>query len=363
MAEKDYYKILGVARNATKEEIKTAYKKLAKQHHPDVNKDAGSTEKFKEINEAASVLGDDAKKQQYDQYGSDFERKYHQDFSRSYQGADFEDMDFGDVFEMFFGGGFNTGRGHRRARGRDLRYDTTITLEEAAVGVKKSINLEKPETCEDCEGRGGDDYDTCNDCNGQGVKKVTQRTPFGMFSSAVTCKKCQGHGEVIKNVCSTCKGKGIVTKKKTLEVKIPAGVDSGAQLRLQEEGEAVKGGTTGDLYIFIDVKKHKYFERANDDIVLEIPISVTQAILGDEIEVPTLDGKAVLKIPEGTQPETIFRMKGKGIQHLNQHGIGDELVKVKVEIPEKLTRKQEELIKEFDKESGKKKSIFDKLFK
>lgn len=361
MSEKDYYKILGVQKSASKEEIKSAYKKLAKEFHPDVNKAPNATEKFKEINEAASVLGDDAKRQQYDQFGSDFERKYHQDFSQRYSGQDFDDMDFGDVFEMFFGGGFTQGS-QRNSRGRDLRYDMEITLEEAASGIKKSITLEKPVLCEDCGGRGGEDYERCSECNGQGVKRVRQQTPFGIFESRVTCKRCQGHGEIVKNICQTCKGKGILHKKKTLEVTIPAGVDSGAQLRLREEGEAVKGGTTGDLYIFIDVKKHHYFDREGDDIILEIPVSVTQAMLGDEVEVPTLEGKVMLKIPKGTQPETTLRMKNRGIPHLNHHGAGDQLIKVKVEIPEKLTRRQEELLKEFDKESGKRKSILDRLF-
>lgn len=363
MADKDYYKVLGIDKNASKEEVKSAYKKLAKQYHPDVNKEPSATEKFKEINEAASVLGDDQKRKQYDTYGADFERKYHQDFNQQFSGFDFEDMDFGDLFEMFFSGGFGgSGQGHRRSRGRDLRYDVEITLEEAAKGVKKSVTIEKPELCEDCDGRGGEDYERCSDCDGKGAKRVRQQTPFGIFESRVTCKRCQGHGEIIKNTCSTCKGRGIIHKKKTLEVNIPAGVDSGAQLRLREEGEAVKNGTTGDLYIFIDVKKHKYFEREGDDIILEIPITITQAILGDEVEVPTLDGKAALKIPRGTQPETILRMRNKGIQNLNHHGPGDQLVKIKVEIPEKLNRKQEELMKEFEKESGKKKNFLEKLF-
>lgn len=361
MADKDYYKILGVEKNASKEDIKTAYKRLAKRYHPDVNKDSGATEKFKEINEAASVLGDDNKRAQYDAYGTDFERQYHQNFRQDFSGFDFEDMDFGDIFEMFFGGQFNAGKS-RRSRGRDLRYDMSITLEEAAKGVKKSIVLEKPELCDDCDGKGGDDYETCNECQGKGVKRVNQRTPFGVFQSTVTCRKCEGRGEIIKNTCTTCKGQGIIHKKKTLEVNIPAGVDSGAQLRLTAEGEAIKGGTKGDLYIFIDVKAHKYFNREGDDIVLEVPITVTQAILGDEIDVPTIEGKASLKIPKGTQPETVFRMRNKGIPHLNHHGIGDELVKIKIEIPEKLTKKQEELIKEFEKDLGKPKTLFDKLF-
>lgn len=362
MAEKDYYKILGVGKNATKEEIKSAYKKLAKQYHPDVNKASDATEKFKEISEAASVLGDDSKRRQYDQFGADFERKYHQDFSRNFSGFDFEDMDFGDVFEMFFGGGFNQGR-NRHMRGRDLRYDMDITLEEAFEGVKKTITLEKPETCKECDGRGGDDYETCNECAGKGIKKVTQRTPFGIFQSSVTCKRCDGRGDIIRNVCDECDGKGIIRREKRLEVSIPAGVDSGAQLRLKEEGEAVKSGTTGDLYIFINVKKHKYFDREEDDILLDVPITVTQAMLGDSIEVPTLNGSVDLKIPRGTQPETVFRLKGKGIPHLNHYGSGDQLVKVKVHIPEKLNKKQEELIRSFAELSGKPKSFFEKLFK
>ena len=361
MPDKDYYKILGVARNATKEDIKTAYKRLAKKYHPDVNKASDATERFKEINEAASVLGDDNKRAQYDTYGSDFERQYHQNFRQDFSGFDVDDMDFGDIFEMFFGGGFSDGRS-RRNRGRDIRYDLEITLEEAAKGIKKTIHMEKPEFCDDCDGRGGDDYETCNECGGKGVKRVNQRTPFGVFQSSVTCRKCEGRGEIIKNVCTTCKGRGVIGKKRIVEVGIPAGVDSGAQLRLVGEGEAVKGGTKGDLYIFIEVRKHKYFVRSGDDIILDAPITVTQAILGDDIEVPTLEGKATLKIPRGTQSDTVFRMRAKGVQHLNHHGIGDELVRIKIEIPEKLTKRQEELMKEFEKEMGKPKTIFEKLF-
>jgi molecular chaperone DnaJ len=361
MADKDYYKILGLERGATKEEIKSAYKRLAKQFHPDVNKDPTATEKFKEISEAASVLGDDAKRKQYDQFGSDFERRYHQDFSRSYQGFDFEDMDFGDLFEMFFGGGFNTGRS-RHSRGRDMRYDMEITLEEVASGVTKEITLEKPEMCPECKGRGGDDFETCNECNGKGIKRVTQRTPFGVFQSQVTCKKCEGRGEIIKNVCSECDGEGIIHKKKKLEVNIPAGVDTGAQLRLRGEGEAVKNGASGDLFIVISVASHDYFEREEDDIILEVPVTIGQAILGDTIEVPTLDGRVDLKIPRGTQPETVLRLRGKGVKHLNHPGSGDQLVKVKVHIPEKLSKKQEEVIREFAS-IEKPKNIFEKLFK
>ncbi|MEM4711357.1 MAG: DnaJ domain-containing protein, partial [Candidatus Woesearchaeota archaeon] len=216
MAEKDYYKILGVNRNATKEEIKSAYKRLAKQYHPDVNKDPDAAEKFKEINEAASVLGDDAKRKQYDQFGADFERRYHQNFSREFSDFDFEDMDFGDLFEMFFGGGYS-GRS-RRSRGRDLRYDLEITLEEAAFGTKKEISIQKPETCSVCNGKGGDDFETCSECNGKGIKRITQRTPFGIFQSTVTCKKCEGRGEIIRNICKECDGEGIINKKKKIEI-------------------------------------------------------------------------------------------------------------------------------------------------
>lgn len=362
MADKDYYKILGVEKNASKEEIKSAYKRLAKQYHPDVNKEPSTAEKFKEINEAASVLGDDSKRKQYNQFGSDFERRYHQNFSRDFSGFDFEDMDFGDLFEMFFGGGMSSGR-NRRQRGRDMRYDIEITLNEAATGIKKEIKLEKPETCPSCKGRGGDDFETCNECNGRGIKKVTQRTPFGIFQSTVTCKKCSGRGEIIKNVCSECDGEGVLHKKKKLEVTIPAGVDTGAQLRLKGEGEAVKNGESGDLYVVISVASHEFFEREEDDIILEVPITIGQAILGDTIEVPTLDGKVDLKIPRGTQPETVLRLRGKGVKHLNHPGSGDQLVHVKVSIPEKLSKKQEELIHEFASIEKKPKNIFEKLFK
>lgn len=360
MAEKDYYKILNVNSNASKEEIRSAYKKLAKQYHPDINKSPGATEKFKEINEAASVLGDDSKRKQYDQFGSDFEKKYHQDFSRDFSGMDFEDIDFGDLFGMFFGGG-GSGKS-RRSHGRDMRYNMNITLKEAAFGVKKKIHLQKSESCSECRGRGGEDFETCNDCNGKGVKKVTQRTPFGIFQSSVTCKRCDGRGEIIRNVCSECDGEGVLHKEKTLEVDIPPGVDTGAQLIFKGEGEAVKNGISGDLYVVITVEKHDYFEREEDDLILEMPISVGQAILGDTIEVPTLDGKVDLKIPKATQPETILRLKGKGIKHLNHSGTGDQLVKIKIQIPEKISKKQEELIREFIS-IEKPKNIFEKLFK
>ena len=358
LAEKDYYKILGVDRKATKEEIKAAYKRLAKQYHPDVNKSSDATERFKEINEAASVLGDDQKRSQYDQLGPDFERRYHQDFSQQFSG--FEDMDFGDLFEMFFGG-FGQQRS-RRSRGRDLRYDIEISFEEAAKGAKKTIKVEKPELCPECNGKGGDDYEACNECNGKGVKRVSQRTPFGVFQSTTTCRKCGGRGEIIKNVCENCDGEGIVQKEKKLEVNIPAGVDRGAQLRLRGEGEAVKNAQPGDLYVVIDVAKHKYFQREGDDILLDVPISVSQSMLGDEIDVPTLDGKVSLKIPKGTQPEAVFRLKGRGIKRLNYPGTGDQLVKIKVQIPSKLTKKQEELMRQFAT-LEKPKGLFEKLFK
>ncbi|MEM4711226.1 MAG: J domain-containing protein, partial [Candidatus Woesearchaeota archaeon] len=305
-------------------------------------------------------LGDDAKRKQYDQFGADFERRYHQNFSREFSDFDFEDMDFGDLFEMFFGGGYS-GRS-RRSRGRDLRYDLEITLEEAAFGTKKEISIQKPETCSECNGKGGDDFETCSECNGKGVKRITQRTPFGIFQSTVTCKKCEGRGEIIRNICKECDGEGIINKKKKIEINIPAGVYTGSQLRIKGEGEAVKNGQSGDLYIVISVEPHKYFEREEDDIILEVPITITQAILGDVIEIPTLNGKVDLKIPKGTQPGTILRLKGKGIKHLNYPGSGDQLVKVKVIIPEKLTKKQEELIREFAS-IEKPKNIFEKLFK
>ena len=361
--EKDYYKILGVSRNATKEEIKSAYKKLAKQHHPDLSKSPDAAEKFKEINEAAAVLGDDSKRAQYDQFGTAGEQSQGGGFS----GFDFSDFmsesgasgfDFDSIFENFFGGGQ---RGRRRQRGSDLRYDLEIELEDAAFGAAKTISVPRLEECGKCGGTGAEsksDIVACDECNGRGVTTRTQRTPFGLFSTTASCRKCKGQGKYIKNGCRECSGRGVVQKTRKIEVKIPAGATDGTNLRVQGEGEAgERGVSSGDLYIVIHVKPNEIFERNENDIYVKARVPFSVAALGGEIEVPTLKGKANLKIPAGTQSNTVFRMNRQGIPDLHSHHVGDENVEVIISVPEKLTQKQKKLLEEFEKESKSKKGF------
>jgi molecular chaperone DnaJ len=367
---KDYYKTLGVERDASKEEIKAAYKRMAKKYHPDINKDSNATEKFKEINEAASVLGDEKKRDEYNRFGtvgsgpaagpgsSDFSGFDSSGFGFDTFGGEF---DFGDIFDAFTGGGGFSGFGGRRGRrqtyrGNDLRYDLEVSLEEAATGIKKSISITKLERCATCDGKGYENEDSiadCIDCKGTGRITRQQRTPFGIFQSTTLCGRCHGEGKTIDTPCKTCHGEGRVRNSKKLEITVPAGVDDNTRLKIAGEGEGgPKGGSPGDLYLFISVSSHRLFERNGDDLELEVPISFSQAALGDEIEIPTIEGKAKLRIPPGTQTNTIFRMKDKGIPHLNNAGKGTENVKVVVETPKKLTRKQRELLEEFAHESG-----------
>lgn len=367
MTKKDYYETLGVSKDASKEEIKKAYKKLAMKYHPDVSKEKDAAEKFKQLSEAYAVLSDDEKRKQYDTFGFDaFRQAYSQE--DIFRGFDFEDI-FGDlfggnnIFDMLFGGG---GRRPRRRIGSNLRYDLEIDFEEAAFGVKKKIEVERHEKCNDCDGTGAKNKDmiTCPDCHGSGVFRKTQRTPFGMFSQTTTCRACQGEGEVMKEACSECHGKGVFTKKRNITVKVPAGVNTGSTLRLSGEGESVRNGPNGDLFVVVHAKPHKFFQRDEDDIYFELPISFSQAALGDEVEIPTLRGKAKLKIPAGTQSETVFRLKGEGIENIEGHGKGDQYVKVKIKTPSKLNKKEKELFKELSKTDKKdlKSSFLDKLF-
>ncbi len=368
MTDKDYYKILGVAKGASKEDIKKAYKQLAKKYHPDLNShDPQASEKFKEINEAASVLADEQKRKQYDQFGTTAEKFGGSDFS----GFDFSDFmrgssfDFGNIFDTFFGGG-GIHRAHMDTSGASLRFDIEITLEEAAEGATKKIVIPKLETCDECSGKGvmsSSDIETCSVCQGSGYEKRVRRTPFGYFATTTNCSKCGGEGEIISNPCSTCGGTGRVEKRKTLSINIPAGVEDGMKLRVSGEGEAgLKGGTRGDLFVVVHIAEHELFERDGNDISIEMPISFTQAALGDEIEVPTLDGSAKLRIPPGTQTDTIFRVRGKGLPSLRGAGRGSQNVKVIVKVPEKLTKREHELLEELDQELRKKKGFFEKLF-
>ncbi len=369
MPEKDYYKILGVEKNATKDEIKKAYKKLAKKYHPDLNKSSDATEKFKEINEAAAVLADDEKRSQYDQYGTTADQ------FRGFEGFDFSDFmsdigssfDFDSIFESFFGGRtpFSSRRTRARRRGSDLRYDLEITLEEAATGATKHIVIPRLEQCTKCDGSGAEsesDIVSCPECNGSGVQRRTQRTPFGMFSTTTTCRKCHGQGKYIKKECAICDGTGVVKKTRKLEIKVPAGAEEGTNLRITGEGEAAAGAESGDLYVIIHMKEHEIFERHGDDIYVKLPVPFSIAALGGEAEVPTLEGKAKLKIPSGTQNNTIFRMKNHGVPYLHGHGRGNENVEVVIEVPEKLSKKQKELLREFEKETKKKKGFLGKIF-
>jgi len=365
---KDYYKILGVEKSASKAEIKKAYKKLAKKYHPDLNKgDKDSETKFKDVNEAASVLGDDGKRSQYDQFGSDGPG-----FQSGFNGFDFNDFgssfDFGDIFDQFFGGGFG-GRRSSVRRGSDLRFDMEITLEDAAFGTSQTILVPRNETCKSCEGTGAKDKDsikTCDLCHGSGQIRKTQRTPFGLFQTQSTCDQCNGSGKIYKELCEYCDGNGVMPKKRKLKVTIPAGVDSGNRLRISGEGEAgLRGGPPGDLYVVVFVKRHRIFERDGHDIIVDVPISFTQAVFGDEIDVPTLKNKVKMKIPKGTQSHTVFNIRGKGIPVVNGYGKGDQKVKVIVQIPEKLTKKQREVLSEYGKEMGEQskpqKGFFEKI--
>lgn len=353
---KDYYKILSVERGASKEEIKKAYKKLAKTYHPDINKEPGAQEKFKEINEAAAVLGDDEKRRNYDQFGTaDFGGAGGFDYSDFMRGADFS-FDFGDIFDMFFGGG---GRPRSRAgpqRGSDLLFDLEITLEEVAFGKKGMITVPRMERCDGCQGTGAEsssDIETCKDCHGHGVVRETRRTPFGVFSTQGHCRTCGGDGKIVKQPCNLCEGSGVVQKTRKLTVNIPPGVEEGMRVRLAGEGEAgEKGGQAGDLYVRVHVKAHEMFERHDNDIYTEIPISFTQVVFGADIEVPTLQSTAKMKILAGTQTNTIFKLRGKGIPSVQGGYTGDELVRVIVQTPTGLSKKQRDILQEYAKAGG-----------
>jgi molecular chaperone DnaJ len=369
----DYYELLGVNKGATKQEIKKAYKKLAMKYHPDrapSDKKDEYEAKFKQISEAASVLGDEKKKAQYDQFGK-------AGFNGAQAGGaqGFSGFDFSDIFSSFGGGssgGFEDifdhltgGRGRsRRSRaqkGSDLLYEITISLEDVASGIKREIPLNKLENCTKCSGKGATKFNSCHHCNGQGSVKTTQRTPFGVFQQTGACSYCQGRGESPQDSCDECAGEGYVRKRKKIEVSIPAGIENGMRLRVRQEGEAGRlGGPNGDLFVHVNVREHKFFKREDDNLKITIPISYTQAVLGDEIEVPTIDGKATLTIPAGTDSQTTFRMKNKGLKSLNG-GYGDEMVKVTIEVPKKLSKKQKDLIKKFDEEKPLK-SFLKKIF-
>ena len=362
MSEKDYYKILGVDKNASKEEIKKAYKKLAKQYHPDINKEADAADKFKKINEAASVLGDDKKRQHYDQFGTTAENMG--GFSGFNDFSGFGNFDFDDIFDSFFGGGGFSRRTHVD-RGSDIHAQIEITLKDVYNGLTKEFVLERQETCSTCDGSGAEkdsDIINCNECGGSGQVRKMQKTPFGIFQTSSTCSTCQGSGQVIKNKCGKCKGRGKVLKDVNLEVQIPKGVADGNTLRLAGQGNFGKHGS-GNLYVTVNVKEDDFFKREDDDLHCTVPISFIQATLGSEIKVPTINGKATLKIPPGTQSHTIFRMNDKGLPSLHGKHFGDQLVKVKLETPKKLSKKAKNLIEDLALELGENVEPQKKFFK
>ena len=345
MSKRDYYEILGVNRDASTDEIKKAYRKLAMKHHPDRNPDSkGAEDKFKEANEAYEVLSDEQKRATYDRFG-------HAGMEGAMgggQGGGFDGFGdaFSDIFGDLFGGG---GRGRANVyRGADLRYNLEITLEEAARGADKTIRIPTAETCGTCDGSGakpGTQPQTCTTCGGAGQVRMQQ----GFFSIQQNCPKCHSSGRMITDPCGTCQGAGRVKTHKTLEVKIPAGIDSGMRLRHGGHGEpGVNGGPPGDLYVEIHIRRHSVFERTNDDLHCEMPISFVTATLGGEIEIPTLDGMARLKIPAETQTGKVFRLRGKGIKNVRSHAPGDLMCHVVIETPVKLTARQKELLREFE---------------
>jgi molecular chaperone DnaJ len=360
MAEKrDYYEVLGVGRNATPEEIKKAYKKLAKKYHPDLNPDSKTAEeKFKEVSEAYSVLSDDNQRARYDQFGHEGLNGQGMGGFGGFGGFGGQGFDMGDIFSSFFGGGFGgqTRDPSAPQRGGDLRLDLTVTFEEAAKGVEKEVSVTRMEACPDCKGSGakpGTGRETCSQCNGSGRVRLNQTTPFGQFQTVKTCSACGGSGSIIKEPCPKCGGSGRVRKHHKIKVNVPAGVDNGSRLRMQGEGEGgVNGGSNGDLFIYVTVKPHKFFKREGDNVFLEQQISFAEAALGADIEVPTLDGPVKLTIPEGTQTGTTFRLRGKGVPYLNGSSRGDQYVTVVVETPKSLNKEQKDLLLKFAEAGG-----------
>lgn len=354
MVKEDYYEVLGVNKNATDDEIKSAFRKLAKQYHPDLqtgDKTAAEA-KFKEINEAYEVLSDKEKRAKYDQFGhAAFDPAAGGGYGGGYGGAGFGD--FSDIFDTMFGGfgGFGGGQQSRSgpARGNDLKYNLSLTFEEAAFGVRKEILVPREENCPTCGGSGakpGSKPVKCTTCGGSGQVRVQQNTMFGSFATVRTCDACNGTGKIISDPCADCRGKGRVHKSNRINVNIPAGIDNGQTLTMRGEGEAGRrGGPSGDLYIGINVKPHKLFVRKGYDIYLDMSIPMTVAALGGEIQVPTLTGNVKYNVPEGTQTATTFRLKEQGISRLNSSGKGDMLVRVNVQIPKRLSDEQKELVR------------------
>jgi molecular chaperone DnaJ len=345
-SKRDYYEVLGVSRDANEEELKRAYRRLARQYHPDVNKGADAEERFKEINEAYEVLSDRDKRARYDRFG----HAGVQDAGMGTSGFGGFGFGFEDIFDSFFGGMRTDASRHRPQRGRDLRYDLTLSFAEAIFGCEKDLELYRYESCPVCKGTGAKPGTTpvrCTECNGTGEIRRVQRSFLGSLVNVTTCPKCGGTGEEIPTPCPECGGKKQVRRPRRLAVKIPPGVDNGTQIRLTGEGEeGTLGGPPGNLYVFITVEPHKFFARQENNILLELSINVAQAALGDKVNIPTLDGEEELAIPAGTQNGTVFRLKGRGVPYLRRNGRGDQVVVVTIQIPQKLSPRQQQLFHE-----------------
>ena len=375
MADKrDYYEVLGLNKGASDDEIKKAYRQNAKKYHPDLHPgDKAAEEKFKEVNEAYEVLSDKEKKARYDQFGHAGVDPNYGSGAGGYGGNPFSGgIDIDDIFSSFFGGfGGNRGRSaNRPQRGSDVNAAVTITFEEAAKGCKKTINFNSVDNCDSCHGTGaepGTQAKTCSACGGSGRVTVNQRTPFGTVQTQRSCDACHGTGKVIEHPCHKCNGSGRHRKNHTVDVSIPAGIKDQMMLNVSGHGNAgYNGGPKGDLHVTVNVKNHNLFERRGDDVWCDLTITLTQAVLGSEVVVPTLDGKVNYSIHEGTQPNDVFRLKGRGIPHLGGRGKGDQYCRVVVEIPKNLNNKQKELIRQFEsttteKNYAKRKNFFDKL--
>ncbi|MCL1948825.1 MAG: molecular chaperone DnaJ [Turicibacter sp.] len=379
MAKRDYYDVLGVSKTSNDQEIKRAYRKLAKLYHPDVATEEGAEAKFKEVQEAYDVLSDGDKRAAYDRYGhaaTDGAGGFGgfgggNPFGGGGFGGGFDDL--GDIFGSMFGGAFGGGGGGRSnpnaaQRGQDMAREMTLTFEEAVFGTSKDITLNREEECTKCGGSGArskDDVKTCGRCSGTGRVVEIQNTILGRMQTQAACPNCDGSGKEIAHKCDSCHGRGTVKKTKTVEVKVPAGVDDGQRLRLSGQGEAGRnGGPAGDLYVQFRVLSHGFYEREDADLHCEMPITFKQAALGDEIEIPLLDGKKIaLTVPAGTQPGATLRLRGKGIKHINREAYGDIYVHVKVVVPKKLNPRQKEILEEFDTLEDKSESVWKKLKK
>ena len=354
--KRDYYEVLGVDKSASEDEIKRAYKKMARKYHPDLNPDnKEAEEKFKEVNEAYEVLSDSDKKARYDQFGfAGVDPNYGAGAGGGAYGAGgFDFGDLGDIFGSFFGGGFGP---NAPQRGESIRLSVTISFEEAAFGCEKEVSVDRYETCAVCHGSGcadGTSPEVCPDCHGSGQVQVRRQTPMGVFATTSPCGRCGGKGRIIKTPCTACRGSGLERKRRTIQAKIPAGIDNGQTISIRGQGHAGKnGGPSGDLLITITVRPHELFRREGTSVLCEAPITFAQAVLGAELEIPTIDGKVKYDLPEGTQSGTTFRLKGKGIPELNGRGRGDQYVTVYIETPRNLNREQKEALKKFAESVG-----------